>query len=413
MFDLLLDWDRPAHGSPTAQTMFLRIRLVPQAAASERVPVNVALVVDASSSMNEGDKLANAKTACIEVAKQLKTDDRLWLATFAGDVTELLSGGRGDAAGLASTESAVNQMAASGVTRVDLALDWLRETLGRTDGGVNLGFLVTDGHATDPSGTKLKDFSDLLASAQNVGGAGTQICCIGLGDAASFDSAFLLNLAESGRGQFLYAASPVELGDLLRVRMGSSQRNAAQSATVRINLLRAQDSVEGLCRHSQDYLPLDPVAGVDLDIGPLAVDEPTDVLVRLRVHPKPRLEPEGVEDIVRVTCSAGKAKGIERTANVQFTKSLKKAQTMNREVDDAKNLWLMRMYKRESLVTDDPNRTGDLLGHIIVIAEKLGDSESAKQAKANLDELEKTGKLTANSRTMILGAGEGPGADKR
>lgn len=363
--------------------------------------------------MNEGDKLANAKAACIEVAKQLKTDDRLWLATFAGGVVELLSGVRGDTASLASTESAVNQMAASGVTRVDLALDWLRETLVRTDGGVNLGFLVTDGYPTDPNGTKLKDASDLLASAQNVGGAGAQICCVGLGDAASFDSAFLVNLAERGRGQFIYAASPDELGDLLRVRIGSSQRNVARSATVRINLVRPDDSLEGLCRHSQDYLPLDPVAGVDLDIGPLAVDEPTDVLVRLRVHPKPRLQPEGVEDIVRVTCSAGKAKGIERTANVQFTKSLKKAQTMNREVDDAKNLWLMRMYKRESLATDDPNRTGDLLGHIIVIAEKLGDSESAKQAKANLDELEKTGKLTANSRTMILGAGEGPGDDKR
>lgn len=387
--------------------------MVPHAAASERVPVNVALVVDASSSMNEGDKLANAKTACIEVAKQLKTDDRLWLATFAGDVTELLSGVRGDTAGLASTESAVNQMAASGVTRVDIALDWLRETLGRTDGGVNLGFLVTDGHATDPSGTKLKDFSDLLASAQNVGGAGTQICCIGLGDAASFDSAFLLNLAESGRGQFLYAASPDELGDLLRVRMGSSQRNAVQSATVRINLLRAQDSVEGLCRHSQDYLPLDPVAGVDLDIGPMAAGEPTDVLARLRVHPKPLLQPEGAEDIVRVTCGAGKAKSIERTAKVEFTKSLKKAQAMNRDVDDAKNLWYMRMCQRELVRTNDPSRTGDLLKELEVVAKKVGDSETEEKAKKALNALEKTGKLTDHGRTTILGAGKRPGGDRQ
>ena len=153
MYNLELAWDRPAHTGNIAEEHVLRVR-ARAVGAVKALPLRMAIALDSSSSM-EGEKLKSAKDACDTMLRHLRPEDKVWIASFATRVIPLVDGVEGDSGLRSAAQAKLADLEAEGVTRTDLALEWIQRTLKAETGLVRVGILITDGHPTDTKGSHL------------------------------------------------------------------------------------------------------------------------------------------------------------------------------------------------------------------------------------------------------------------
>src|SRR5581483_1838788 len=76
-------------------TVFLDVRLTADVAPGEAVakhrPVDLALVLDVSGSMADDNKIGLMRQACLGLADQLSSDDRVAVVSFSDDARVLFS----------------------------------------------------------------------------------------------------------------------------------------------------------------------------------------------------------------------------------------------------------------------------------------------------------------------------------
>lgn len=410
MFELQLAWDRPArteardnggHLLPTSHV--LRARLMPKV-GSQSLPLRMALVLDTSTSM-EGNKLEQAKQACRSVAGMLRPQDTLWLAGYATRVSPLCEAVSGSSAPSACQE-ALARLAASGVTRTDLALEWISRSLPPEIGTARVGIVITDGHATNPKGEILEDVGSITGRARKLADSGITLCTVGLGDASNFNTPFLVDLANTGRGEFIYAGTLQDMEPRLRDRFAASQSVSAGDARLSLKVLRSGVRVKNCCRLRPEYVPLDAPVSVpesEVCIGALRCDAPTDVLIEAEIAPPPFGEPMGSKDVIEVRLNAaGLGMQSAQIAAITDTMSYIEAQTLNAEVNQDRILRDLAACSDELSRTDDTVKTGDLLNRIIEGAQKSGQFHLVEDAKNKIGELERSGKLKPDSKTGLL-----------
>ena len=90
--ELTAELDRPVLMADEEQTVYLRVGLrgCPSDILEERVPVNVAIVIDKSGSMNSGGKIQAAKEAAILALHRLKSEDIVSVVLYDSDVEVLI-----------------------------------------------------------------------------------------------------------------------------------------------------------------------------------------------------------------------------------------------------------------------------------------------------------------------------------
>ncbi|MGC9504363.1 vWA domain-containing protein [Baaleninema sp.] len=394
MFTLQLDWDLPAKISSQDTYHVLRVRMVPTANAPQ-LPLHVAIALDTSSSMH-GEKLDRAKDACRSVVRQLRDNDRLSLASFATAVSPLL-----ESHSKHNAETAIAQLYANGVTRTDLALDWLQRTLPAQSGIARIAILVTDGHPTTNQGKILANTESLIQTAREFAEAGITLFTVGLGNAAQFNTDFLVSLSDRGRGAFLYADTPDSLEPQLKEQLANCQAIAFDEVRLKLTPLN-QASVESFCRYRPEYLPLEETAPNELILTAVSATEPTDVLIEVNVPPQDFHDATAKQAVLEVQLQAQGTNSVSEKASIEYTHSYKTAQSVNRDVELDRLGWEINLNSTELPRSQDPNRTGELLSNIQIAAYKSGRTDLMQQAAQQLQELEKSGKLDAGKVTGLL-----------
>ena len=395
MFDLQLDWDLPAKISSQDTRHVLRVRLTPKA-NSPQLPLQMAIALDTSSSMT-GNKLEGAKTACRTVMGQLRDGDRLSLASFATGVSAL-----GDrSADPNHLEAAINSLQAEGVTRTDLALTWLQEQLPPASGIARVAVLITDGHPTNRQGRTLEDTTPLVERVRDFANAGITLFTVGLGDAANFNTDFLVQLADRGRGGFLYADDPSQLEPQLQAQLSRCQAIGFEDVQLILTPLN-QASVESFCRYRPDYLPLEEIAPNELVLPPISTREPTDILIEIRVPPLNVHQAISEQEVLKLQVQGSGMTPITAKVAIAHTQSYKAAQQVNREVERDRLGWDINLNSSELPRSQDPNRTGELLTNIQVAAYKSGRNDIMQQAAQQLQTLQQSGQLNPGQVTGLL-----------
>ncbi len=86
-----LEFDRPVLPADSMETVIVKVALegARLPAAGKRPPVNIALVIDRSSSMH-GDKIVKAREAALEMLSRLAPDDRLAIVAYDSSVETLV-----------------------------------------------------------------------------------------------------------------------------------------------------------------------------------------------------------------------------------------------------------------------------------------------------------------------------------
>ncbi len=403
MFDLSLSWDRPAATGPDPTSHVLRARITAKPGA-QSLAASVAIAFDASGSMT-GDKMDHAKQACLSAAKQLRPQDRISIAGYSDTVKSLCQQVGGEKAACVC-EDALKKLPPAGVTRLDLALEWIDGVLGQADGSARIAVIITDGYPTDARGGILKNMAPLVEKAAGIAAKGITICTVGLGDARYFNAGFLTKLADKGRGAFVFAEKPEELSGLLEERFSATQSIAAGDAALKINLLRNGVTITGCCKISPVFNALDaPAPGQDsMAIGALDAEAAVDVLISLEVPPLGFGENPGQQEIVEVELVAAPGMAsVKARASILFTSSYTEAQKVDKEVDRQRILWDVNLYTAELHDTSDLQRTGELLTDIQFNAAKAGQDDVAQNAKDQLAKLNETGELDRNAGARLTG----------
>lgn len=400
MFTLEPQWDRPNKISSQTSEHILRLRMIPQSGASgQTLPLNMAIALDTSQSM-QGEKLQSAKQACRMVIDQLRDQDRLSLASFSTSITPLLENISGDEQ--ASAQSAIAKLDVEGVTRTDLALNWLLQALPPEKGTARAAVLITDGHSTNSQGGLLQDLDPLIEQAGQLARAGIILFTVGLGNAGNFNTEFLVNLSDRGRGAFVYADTPDRLTPLLQKRLLDCQTIIAEAVTFQFKPASGV-RLQGFCQISPEYRPLEQTTPNQIIVsGVKGGDIPTDVLVAVQVAPLEPGQNLTRQTVLQVEVSAEGMTEIDECLSINHTQSYREAQEINQEVNQDRLYWIINQCSTELTRSQDPQKTGELLLDLQVAANKSGRSDIAQQANQQLQELEKNGNLDPHQSTTLF-----------
>jgi Ca-activated chloride channel family protein len=336
MFNLQLDWDRPNQLSSQSANHILRIRINPTNASSRTLPLHLAIALDTSQSM-KGEKLTSAKQACQEIFKHLRDRDKLSLASYSHRVNALLNQVQGNDQ---QAQTTINQLQAEGVTRTDLALNWLKKALPKEAGMIRVGILVTDGHATNSGGILLEDLNPLLTQTTELTDAGIILCTVGLGNAANFNTEFLVNLSDRGRGAFIYADRPEDLSQQLQERLIACQSIATDELKLQLQPLNGA-TLQGFCQFRPEYLPLEETAPNQPTLSGIRANQPTDILVNLNVPAQGFGEAPTRKPVLNIELTAPNLAPIQAQSSLQYTNSYREAQQVNTEVNSDRLGWII------------------------------------------------------------------------
>ncbi len=204
-----------------------------------RLPLNLALLLDTSESM-QGEKLNQARASVLGLLERLMPEDLVTLVSFSSAATTHLRAQPAGEDALHRAQNALAGLKAEGVTQLLRGLDATMAELRRNAGPDRSSFLLllSDGYPTTNQGYMDAVHEPyLLRVDREMRDRGVSLSTIGLGDAANYDQAFLRRLADKGNGQFYYCQSPAQLAQEFGRELSRIQRTVVSDVQLGVHHL--------------------------------------------------------------------------------------------------------------------------------------------------------------------------------
>jgi Ca-activated chloride channel family protein len=254
-------------------TVHLLARLMADTeAAQQRPPVNLALVIDRSSSMR-GPRFAQAVRAASQVIDRLEARDRLTILAFDGTVSAVFGPERVTPAAARALHQSLGQLETGVGTNLGAAIKAGAERIraGYVRSGLSRLVLLTDGQ---PS-VGITDPERLCSLVEAEWESGVTVTAMGIGE--SFEDELLAEMARRGRGGFHYLATPADIPAAFGRELAGLFAIAATGAELKLVPHEHVTAIDLLHR-----LPARPVEdGLVVEVGEVAAGAPRHVLFRL------------------------------------------------------------------------------------------------------------------------------------
>lgn len=252
-------------------TLYAVVRLGTAARpAQARGPVNVALAIDTSGSM-EGDAIIAARKSAERVVDSLMDGDRLAIIAYHSKGEILLESEELSPSIRAEAKKKIAAIEARGTTAMGEGLDMaISQVASHYDSkGVNRVVLLGDGIPNEPS--------RLEYSAQSAGQRGIAITTIGLG--LDYDEALMGSIAAASGGRYRYIEAPDKLANFFKEELGRIDSVYGRHASATLTPgpgVRIDGVVGGQGGGNSNYVAL----------GDITRGDSRDIVVRLTVKPR-------------------------------------------------------------------------------------------------------------------------------
>lgn len=235
-----------------------------------RPAINLALVVDTSGSM-DGEPIAHAREAALELLDTLRPEDRLAVVAFHSEAEVLLPSTQLEGADTEALREQIARMEAMGTTELAGGLRIGLEELVRNyePEGINRLVLLSDGVPNDAT--------PILPLAQAAGERGIRITALGLG--LDYDETLLGQVAQRSGGRFHYIAESSMVAGVFRDEVLRFERVLARNLvlTLRPGPGVRIDGVVGQAQAGSN-------GSVQVSLGDLSEGEHRDVIVRMHAN---------------------------------------------------------------------------------------------------------------------------------
>ena len=378
----------------------------PAAPATERAPLDVALVVDRSGSMR-GAKLEAAKACAAYLARRMAAGDRLAVVTY-DDHVDLL-------APLAPVDvdrllPALRSLRPGSMT--NLSGGWLKglEQLRAGSGdGVRRVLVLTDGLAN----VGITDPGALVGMAGQARQAGVGTTTIGVGD--DFDEKLLTAMADAGGGTGHFAATPEAAPAIFAAEFEGLASVVAQNVSVEIRL-GPEVAVLGVLN---DYPAVAVPGGVQLALGDAYGDEVRRLVFELHLPSVAALGLARVGEVVIRHVAVGADVALHEVrvplvVNVVTPEEAAGADPDHAVVEEVLILTSARLRDEArrlaeqgdtaagmALLSDTAKSLRDRATGSSRAVELLAEAESLDQSVGWLHDLDASGSLSARSRKLM------------
>jgi len=237
---------------------------------------NLVFLVDVSGSMDDPAKLPLLRSSLKLLVDQLRSQDRVSLAVYAGREAVVLEPTAGDQHGRIAR--AIDELAAGGSTAgeagIRLAYRMARE--GFIKGGINRVMLATDGDFN--VGTT--DFEQLKDLVEHERESGVQLSTLGFG-AGNYNEAMMEQLADAGNGSYAYIDTLTEGRKVLVDQMRSTLVTVAKDVKVQIEFNAATLSEYRLIGYENRILAREDFNNDKIDAGDVGAGQSVTALYEL------------------------------------------------------------------------------------------------------------------------------------
>jgi Ca-activated chloride channel homolog len=246
----------------------------PEAEQFERMPLNLCLVIDRSTSMRE-ERLDRVKAAAGLIIDQLTNKDSIALVSFSDRAEVVAEAGPPD--NVAALRAAIRGIVPSGGTEIYQGLlagaNELRKLA--SDKKINQIILLTDGHTYG-------DAADCIELAEHLVAENIGMNAFGIGN--EWNDQFLDQLVSPSGGQSTYIERPTEIIHSLQGRIHGLEARYAQ------NMSLAARFPAGVEMHNAFKIapfaqPLS-VTPNDVALGSVEQHSPLTILLEFLIHPQ-------------------------------------------------------------------------------------------------------------------------------
>lgn len=241
--------------------------------SEDHAPLNVALVMDRSSSM-AGEKIRQSRLAALALLDQLGPDDRLSVISYGSNVTLELSSRPVTAANRELLSDAIKGINASGMTNLSGGLEqgctMVADSLSKTS--VNRVILMSDGKAN-------RGVTEPLALAGMAGEClenGVSVTTIGLG--LSYNEDVMTQMAVAGAGNYHFIDDEKAMARVFEQEAMGLSATVARNAKLTVELA---PGVELIKLHGYHYT--EKKGRVTVPLSEFSSRQRKDVLMRLSV----------------------------------------------------------------------------------------------------------------------------------
>lgn len=235
-------------------------------------PLNLAIVIDRSGSMDTPEKMPYLKQSLRVFLKSLASNDMIALVTFSTDAEVLVPATKvGDGSWI---ENAVNRIQPSGSTNLHAGMILGFKEVERNFDvrRNNRVILLTDGIAN----VGVVDSNQIAADAKRYNERGIYLSTIGLG--REFNDALLSELAKQSKGAYHFVDSAAEMDKIFRQQVGGLLQKAASNISI---TLRPASSVSVESITGYDGRP--PSGAVQVKMHDMGTGDSQVFLTRLNV----------------------------------------------------------------------------------------------------------------------------------
>lgn len=210
--------------------VLIQLRSAPNV-MGRRLPINLALVVDRSGSM-EGEPLDYVKRACGHVVDLLDQNDVLSIVTFEEQVDVLMPARR--VVNKTLVKEHINRIEAGNTTNLyDGIVVGCNQVASVTSAGyVNRVLLLTDGEPT----AGIKDFSSIVGQVAEQKSRGITVTALGFGP--EYNEELMAGIARQSGGNYYYISRPDLIPEVFRRELESLMTITARNMRLRLNLSR-------------------------------------------------------------------------------------------------------------------------------------------------------------------------------
>ncbi len=232
-----------------------------------RAPLNLALVIDTSGSM-EGEAIETAREASKNILGMLRDGDRISVISFHSFAETVFESTLVDDADLAELGQKIDAMQARGTTDLAGGMQLgLQQVAGHMNpDGINRVVLLGDGVPNDPS--------RVIPLAQQYGTANIPIAAIGLG--LENDEILMGQIAQLSNGHFEYVEEPARVAEVFRDELLRMDQVVARGAGLTLQPGPGVEILEVLGQET-------PAGGggLSLALGDLSEGQSRELVVRL------------------------------------------------------------------------------------------------------------------------------------